>query len=190
MRIDRTSSDRTWTVSLRVPAWTAGATAWLVDPDGTRRTVPPGRTEVTRGFRPGDEIRLELPLRPRWIRADPRVDAVRGTVAVQRGPLVYCAESVDLPDGHDVDAIRVDPSTPPEDGTDGTVVAAGQIAAYDAQNAETWPYRPLDTNSGAPSADRAGITLVPYHSWANRGPSTMRVWLPTVEPFEVIAPHP
>ncbi|MFH9551870.1 glycoside hydrolase family 127 protein [Streptomyces sp. NPDC017435] len=188
VRIDRSSSDRPWTVSLRVPAWTAGATAWLVDPDGTRRTVPPGMTEVTRRFRPGDEIGLELPVRPRWIRADPRVDAVRGTVAVQRGPLVYCAESVDLPDGHDVDVIRVDPAAPPEDGTDGTVVTAGQITVYDGQRDETWPYRPLDATAAAPSADRTEIVLVPYHSWANRGTSTVRVWLPVVEPHRAAPP--
>ncbi|MHA5053301.1 hypothetical protein [Streptomyces sp. SD15] len=145
-------------------------------------------TEVTRGFRPGDEIRLELPVRPRRIRADPRVDAVRGTVAVQRGPLVYCAESVDLPDGHEVDVIRVDLSVAPEDGPDGTVVTAGQITAYDVQRDETWPYRPLDRAAVPPSADRTGIDLVPYHSWANRGPSTVRVWLPAVDPDEYAGP--
>ncbi|MFI8893460.1 glycoside hydrolase family 127 protein [Streptomyces paradoxus] len=182
VRIDRSPVDRPWTVSLRVPAWTAGATAHLLDPDGTRRPVIPGTAEVTRAFRPGDEIRLELPVRPRWITADPRVDAVRGTVAVQRGPLVYCAESVDLPDGHDVDAIRVDPSAPPEDGPDGTVVTAGHLTAYDGQRDGAWPYRPLGTAPATASADRTGIVLVPYHSWANRGPSTMRVWLPAGEP--------
>jgi uncharacterized protein len=188
VRIDRSSADRPWTVSLRVPAWTAGATAWLVDPDGNRRTVTPGMTEVTRGFRSGDEIRLELPVRPRWIRADPRVDAVRGAVAVERGPLVYCAESVDLPDGHDVDVVRVDPSAPPEDGKDGTVVTAGRISAHDVQRDETWPYRPLDATAATPPADRTAIVLVPYHSWANRGPSTMRVWLPAVEPDRATPP--
>lgn len=186
VRIDRSSSGRPWTVSLRVPAWTEGATAWLVDPDGARRAVPPGMAEVTRRFRPGDEIRLELPVRPRWIRADPRVDAVRGTVAVQRGPLVYCAESVDLPGGHDVEVIRVDPAASPEDGPDGTVVTPGQITAYDVQRDGTWPYRPLDAAADEPSTDRAEIVLVPYHSWANRGPSTVRVWLPVVEPHRAI----
>ncbi|GHH11227.1 hypothetical protein GCM10018780_48580 [Streptomyces lanatus] len=190
VRVDRSSSDGPWTVSLRVPAWTAGATAWLVDPDGTRRTVAPGTAEVTRAFRAGDEIRLELPVRPCWIRADPRVDAVRGTVAVQRGPLVYCAESVDLPDGHEVDVIRVDPSAAPEDGPDGTVVAAGQITAYDTRREATWPYRPLDATAVPPPADRTGIVLVPYHSWANRGPSTVRVWLPAMEPDSTAPPPP
>uniref|UniRef100_UPI002617B772 glycoside hydrolase family 127 protein n=1 Tax=Streptomyces luteogriseus TaxID=68233 RepID=UPI002617B772 len=107
VRVGR-SPDHPWTLSLRVPSWTRGATAWLVDPDGVRRPAAPGTAEVTRVFRPGDEIRLELPVTPRWIGADPRVDAVRGTLAVQRGPLVYCAESVDLPGGRDVDVVRVD----------------------------------------------------------------------------------
>jgi DUF1680 family protein len=183
VRIDR-SPDRPWTLSLRVPAWTVGATAWLADPDGARRAVAPGTAEVTRTFRPGDEIRLELPVAPRWISADPRIDAVRGTAAVQRGPLVYCAESVDLPGGHEVDAIRVDPSTEPVDGPDGnggTVVVAGELATHAEEGDAAWPYQPL-ARPPAATADRTGIVLVPYHSWANRGPSTMRVWLPTAEP--------
>ncbi|GGT83472.1 glycoside hydrolase family 127 protein [Streptomyces coeruleorubidus] len=179
VRISR-SPARPWTLSLRVPAWAAGATARLVDPDGQRRTVAPGTARLTRVFRPGDEIRLELPVAPHWIGSDPRIDATRGTVAVQRGPLVYCAESTDLPDGHDVGALRVDPSAEPEDGPDGTVVAPGELAAPADPHDTAWPYSPLD-RATEPAADRTGITLVPYHSWANRGPSTMRVWLPTTQ---------
>ncbi|MFF3333853.1 glycoside hydrolase family 127 protein [Streptomyces sp. NPDC002888] len=180
VRIGR-SPDHPWTLSLRVPSWTQGATAWLVDPDGVHRAVEPGTAEVTRVFRPGDEIRLELPVAPRWTGADPRVDAVRGTLAVQRGPLVYCAESVDLPDGREVDAVRVDPSAEPQDGPDDTVVVPGELAAPEPAPDAAWPYRPLD-DASAPAAERTGIVLVPYHSWANRGPSTMRVWLPTTTP--------
>ncbi|UUU36796.1 glycoside hydrolase family 127 protein [Streptomyces sp. CA-210063] len=181
VRIGR-SPAHPWTLSLRVPAWTRGTTAWLADPDGVRRAVAPGTAEVTRVFRPGDEIRLDLPMAPRWIGADPRVDAVRGTVAVQRGPLVYCAESVDLPGGREVDAVRVDPSAEPEDGPDDTVVAPGELAVPGQPDGAAWPYRPLAEASASAAEGTAGIVLVPYHSWANRGPSTMRVWLPTTEP--------
>jgi DUF1680 family protein len=141
--------------------------------------APPGPATLTRLFLPGDEIRLELPVAPRWITADPRVDAVRGTVAVLRGPRVYCAESVDLPGGRDVDTVRVDPSDEPQAGPDDTVVAAGELAAPGDPHDTPWPYRPLGDVTGPP-ATREGIVLVPYHSWANRGPSTMRVWLPKV----------
>ncbi|MEU1517443.1 beta-L-arabinofuranosidase domain-containing protein [Streptomyces sp. NPDC005811] len=177
VRIER-SPGHPWTLSLRVPAWADGETARLVGPDGASRAVAPGTATVTRTFRPGDEIRLELPVAPRWIAPDPRIDAVRGTVAVQRGPLVYCAESVDLPDGHEADAIRVDTSDAPRNGPDGTVVAPGELIAPPARS---WPYRPLD-RTPSPVAARTGIVLVPYHSWANRGPATMRVWLPTTDP--------
>ncbi|MGW1726403.1 glycoside hydrolase family 127 protein [Streptomyces sp. NPDC002306] len=179
VRIGR-SPHHPWTLSLRVPAWTEGTTAWLVDADGARRAVAPGTATVTRIFRPGDEIRLELPMAPRWIGPDPRIDAVRGTAAVQRGPLVYCAESVDLPGGHEADVVRVDPSAEPQDGPDNTVVAPGELAVPGQPGDAAWPYRPLD-RAAAPAAARAGIVLVPYHFWANRGPSTMRVWLPTAE---------
>ncbi|TLS44231.1 glycoside hydrolase family 127 protein [Streptomyces montanus] len=193
VRITR-STDRPWILSLRVPDWTAGATAWLVDPDGVRSPAAPGTAEVTRVFRAGDEVRLELPVSPRWIRADPRIDAVRGTLAVQRGPLVYCAESTDLPGGRDVDAVRVDPRTPPRDGPDdSTVTVAGELTEADEasepneQRATAWPYEPHSHPSPRPegrttAAGRTEIVLVPYRSWANRGPSTMRVWLPTTEP--------
>src|SRR5690606_4758256 len=126
---------------------------------------------------------LELDVAPRFLVPDERVDAVRGCVAVQRGPEVLCVESVDLPDGRDVADLRVDPSVPPRE-EDGRVVVRGLLV--DPPSAP-WPYAPLQ--DGAPGraaggADPAGpavdVPLVPYHEWAERGPSTMRVWLPTV----------
>ncbi|MDX3118221.1 glycoside hydrolase family 127 protein [Streptomyces scabiei] len=183
VRIDR-SPQHPWTLSLRVPHWTEGATAWLTGPDGARRAVAPGTADLTRVFRPGDEIRLDLPMAPRWIRPDPRIDSVRGTAAVQRGPLVYCAESVDLPDGHEIDVVRVDTSTEPEDGPDGTVVASGELVPQpDGPPTDAWPYRPLGEAAPAPAAEHTGIVLVPYHSWANRGPSTLSL-IPIPDPTQ------
>ncbi|MGW0705582.1 glycoside hydrolase family 127 protein [Streptomyces sp. NPDC002643] len=181
VRVDRTP-EHPWTLSLRVPEWATGATAWLITPDGTRRAVTPGTVEVTRRFRPGDELRLELPMAPRWLEPDPRIDAIRGTAAVQRGPLVYCAESVDLPTGHEVDAIRVDTTVEPQD-TPGTAAPGVVVAGALTQPTDTpWPYAPPTHPPTTEPTDRTThIALVPYHSWANRGPSTMRVWLPKTE---------
>ena len=161
-----------WTLSLRVPDWASGAA--VIDPDGVRRPVPSSMARITRVFRAGDEIRLQLPFTPRWLQPDPRIDALRGTVAVQRGPLVYCAESPDLPDGRDVDTVRVDQAAEPRYEA-GRIVVSGSFADH---RDTPWPYRPLDRRPPKAS-DRTEIALVPYHSWANRGPSTMRVWLPT-----------
>ncbi|NEE01813.1 glycoside hydrolase family 127 protein [Phytoactinopolyspora halotolerans] len=173
----RSASDtRPWTLSLRVPAW-ADDGAWLTMPDGQRRPVSPGMVDVNWAFSSGDEVRLELPVRPRWIEADPRVDAVRGTAAVERGPVVMCAESVDLPDDLDVDSVCVDPTVAPTEH-DGQVTVAGSLVDTERDD-DAWPYR--ESGSRPPAQGRpAEITLIPYHSWAERGPSTMRVWLPTI----------
>jgi DUF1680 family protein len=162
-----------WSLALRVPGWADGA--HLVTPDGQCRPVPPGMAVVPGTLRPGDEVRLELPVAPRWVHPDPRVDAVRGTIALERGPVVYCAESPDLPDGRDVDSVTVHPSVPPRDAASGRVVVAGALTG--APPGGWWPY----TSHGARAAagERTDLTLVPYWSWASRGPSTMRVWLPT-----------
>jgi DUF1680 family protein len=106
---------------------------------------------------------------------DPRIDAVRGCVAVERGPLVMCVESVDLPGGRHVDGVRVDPSVPPRDAGD-AVVVTGRLG--EPAN-RPWPYGGADDGPSAEPDVDADVPLVPYHTWANRGPSTMRVWLPT-----------
>jgi uncharacterized protein len=180
-----TNQARPWTLTLRVPAWAGSAE--LVEPDGKRQRVGVGTATVTRAFAVGDEVRLELPMTPRWVVADPRVDAVRGTRAVERGPVVMCVESVDLPDDLDVDAVRLDPSVPPADH-DGTVSVAGTLQR--SKDDRPWPFRDVAAEDEEPHGPALGdghersaieIPLVPYHSWARRGPSTMRVWMPVAE---------
>ncbi|NGN66001.1 glycoside hydrolase family 127 protein [Streptomyces sp. A7024] len=158
------------TLRLRVPAWADGA--WLEE-GGGRRPAAPGAVVVERRLRVGEELRLHLPLSPRHTWPDPRIDALRGCVAVERGPLVLCAESVDLPPGLTLDAIAVDTASPPTDRSGGTLIRAS--ATTDADHA--WPYdnRPAPRDTPAQSTE---VPLVPYHQWAERGPSAMRVWLP------------
>ena len=162
------AEDRERTLTLRVPAWAHGA--WVVDRTGSR-PVRPGPVTITRRFTAGEEICLDLPLRPRWTAADPRIDAIRGCVAVEVGPLVLCAESVDLdPAGADLDGLRVDTSVEPQaDAVKGWVAAPADAA---------WPYHGSGSEPGEPRTPRL-VPLVPYHRWARRGPTTMRVWLPT-----------
>ena len=62
---------------------------------------------VTRRWQVGDRLVLTLPVDPRLTIADPRVDAARGCVAIERGPLVYCVESADHP-GQRLDDLVLD----------------------------------------------------------------------------------
>jgi DUF1680 family protein len=159
---------RPWTLTLRVPAW--AGTATLTTSDGLL-SVGPGTVVVP--VQHGDVVVLDLPMAPRWTWPHPRIDAVRGSVAVERGPVVMCLESVDL--GGCVNDVRVDPSVPPQDDDGAVAVLAGTAAVP----APGWPY---DATPAAPSGPPLrAVPLVPYHSWGNRGPATMRVWLPVVE---------
>ncbi len=166
VRVTRTD-DQPWSITLRVPQWAAGAE--LVTTHG-RRQVPVGDIVVYRTFAVGEEIRLELPTRPRFTAPDPRIDATRGCVAVERGPLVYCAE---VPGDGDLDTLRVDDSAPPVDAGAGVETRA----RFDVPRPDGWPYGPPEPTDGH-AATTTPLTLVPYHRWARGGPSTMRVWLP------------
>ena len=127
----------------------------------------------------GDVIELHLPVAPRFTTADPRVDAVRGCVAIERGPEVMCLESTDLlavaGDVEDVSLVEIDESVPPRE-VDGRVVVRLRPKAEDGA-VSPWPYgSDADVESGgSPLVD---VPLIAYHDWANRGPSTMRVWIP------------
>jgi DUF1680 family protein len=155
-----------WTLSLRVPAWAAGASL-VVRPASGAPAAPvaasPGVARVERAFAAGDEVVLELPVAPRFTRPDSRVDAVRGCLVVERGPEVFALESVDLAgtklEASDFADLRVDPAVEPREAADGAVVVT--VA---------------DERTGA----QAEVPLVRYHDWAERGPSRMRVWVPVV----------
>ena len=164
------SPSEEWTLELRVPAWaTSGAT---LETEGQKTSVEPGTVSLTRAFDPGDVIVLDLPMAPTWVTPDRRIDALRGTVAVERGPLVYCLESVDL-QNQSVNDICVDTSVPLADSHSGGVDVSLLSLRHSAHG---WPYKTGDTR--LEKSGRRTATLFPYSTWGNRGPSTMRVWLP------------
>ncbi|HZW41546.1 MAG TPA: glycoside hydrolase family 127 protein, partial [Agromyces sp.] len=125
---------------------------------------------VERNFSAGDVIELRLPMEPRFSSAHPRIDAVRGQAAVERGPLVLALEDIDLPDGVDVEHVEIDPTFSPVDDIDGAIVGLRRRTASE----DEWPY----TATAAQLGELFTAKMRPYKDWANRGPSTMRVWLP------------
>jgi DUF1680 family protein len=159
-----------WVLTLRVPPWSSQARLTVA---GERRKAGPGLAVIERAFEVGDVTELELDMTPRWTWPDPRVDSVRGCVAVERGPLVLCVESIDLPGEQSVDTVRIDPGLDLE-VSDGAVKAGGSLLTFEDQ---PWP-----SSEPMPAGrSEVAIPLTPYHDWANRGPSTMRVWVPVLD---------
>lgn len=175
-----------WTLALRVPGWCSGAT---VEVDGVPVDVTPvdGYLRLTRDWSAPTRLVLRLPMPSRLLAAHPRVDAVRGCVALSRGPLVYCVEQADLPSGVVLEDAAVEAGAAVEIVEHGdedlipvSLTVAGQVADPDPESA------PLYQTYVSPSA-RAGtavrpvtVTAVPYFLWGNRESGPMRVWIPIV----------
>jgi uncharacterized protein len=157
-------------LAVRVPSWAVGATA-SVDAEPA-----PGDYLRVR-VHDGETIRLSLPMKPRLIRADDRIDAVRGCVAVARGPLIFCVEQADLPEGILVEQLRLDPSAEiTEEWVSDDVTPLRLHLSGLAKKDQPDLYAPYEA---PPAGDTpVSFTAIPYHSWANRGPGAMRVWLP------------
>lgn len=176
-----------WTLSLRIPAWAKGA--WLAV-GGQRVEVaalPGSYAELTRAWQPGDVVELHLPMEPRLTEPHPRVDAIRGSVCIERGPLVYCLEEADNAAGSGETAlldVRLPLDAPMQtawraDLLDGVNIVQAEGALADAEEWADALYRPA-------SADRLPLrplqlTAIPYYAWANRGAGAMRVWIPRAE---------
>jgi hypothetical protein len=127
-----------------------------------------GYITVDRVWRTGDSITIEFPMDARKVVADTRVKDNRGRVAIERGPIVYCAEWPDCEGGGALDLLldaraELVPATEPSLG--GGVTVLNTVA------------RRLTK----PRGDATPLRLVPYYLWANRGPGQMSVWLSTRE---------
>jgi len=176
---------RSWTLKVRVPGWARGEPVpgglyryasggppeepWLVAVNGepVAGALDKGYAVVTRVWKPGDVVAVSFPMPVRRVLANDAVTADVGRVAIERGPLVYCAE---WPDNNGrVHNIVVEDSArtfvePQPDLLNGTTVILADATAYRRQNGQT-------------VAARGRVTLIPYYAWANRGKGEMTVWL-------------
>ena len=184
--VDEAPADVPWTLSLRIPQWCDRFTVQHGDQtdDETSAPMEDGWLRLTRTWTPGEHVVLELDLEPRLTRADPRVDAVRGCVAIERGPLVYCLEQVDHPGGG-LDDVVIDTSRPlaakhRPDLLGGVTTILGSGYRQTIASQGWWPY-PAGSGIEAGDQDSNGrieLVAIPYFAWANRQDGAMRVWLP------------
>jgi hypothetical protein len=171
-----------WQLRLRVPDWSPNAAIALNGQPVDRPRLESGYVVLERVWQPGDVVELTLAMEPYLVEAHPRVDAVRGSVAIQRGPLVYCLEAIDQP-GIDLMDVQLDESAPlqavwRDDLLPGGVMVV-QTAGHVPESGD-WHgrlYRRL-SDAGHPAHNSVALIAIPYHAWANRGANAMRVWIP------------
>ena len=160
--------DEGFGIALRVPAWSART---RVSVDNEDRDPGPGYHQLRRRWQPGDEITLHLDLTPRWTHPDRRVDAVRGCAAIERGPLVYCFEQADQPDGIQLEDLAVRPDAMLGERP-ATLPGIGQTIEVTVDGVHLPPPPRVTPRT------LATAIAIPYFQWDNRDGRAMRVWIP------------
>jgi len=203
---------RAFTLHIRIPGWARGepvptdlyryedrggaGIALRVNGKAVPLDLDKGFARLRRAWKKGDRVELVLPMEPRRVVAHPAVADDAGFVAVERGPLVYCAEAADnggralgivLPHGAvfaaenhpallggivvlTADALEADPAG---------IMRVGEAAGKDAAADDEEEAPPASRRALVPGAALRPhpLVLVPYYAWAHRGPGEMSVWL-------------
>ncbi len=160
LTVERTAAEP-WTLSLRRPGWCAVATV-VCNGSSVEPPLVDGYWQLERTWQVGDRVELTLEMPVRLTRAHPRVEACAGQVAVERGPIVYCFEQCDHPDGAVLD-VTLDGDAPLEarwepDLLQGVTVVAGRgtVSAADGPlYAPTPPTAPSNLPGAAPPSASA-----------------------------------
>jgi DUF1680 family protein len=164
---------------LRVPGWCVGAKLSVNGKAQNVALMPGTYAEISRSWQAGDQVELLLPMPTQLVEANPLVEETRNQVAVQRGPIVYCLETKDLPAGQKLSALSIPAGgrfAPKLTTIEGSPVMSltgkGQLAAEPQWNGQL--YRKLSAHK----TTTVPLTLVPYYAWGNRGHTDMQVWIP------------
>lgn len=168
-----------FSLKLRIPGWADEATIQVNGSASSAKIKPGSYAQLRRIWKAGDVVEIQFPMPVRLIEANPLVEETRNQVAIKRGPIVYCLESPDLPQGVRVQhvTIRSGAKLSAEHDADllnGVTVIEGQVVAKSSGDWDGKLYRTL----GDGPEREIKARFIPYYAWANRGQSEMSVWIP------------
>ena len=174
-----------WTMKVRVPGWVRGQVvpsnlyeytdgkrlgySISVNGEAVEGELVNGYFCIDRKWKKGDVVRVHFDMEARTVKANYKVEADRGRISVERGPIVYCAEWPD----NDFDVLSILMNREPEfelvERPD-LLYGLNQLVT----DAQTLNY----DDNGRLVAEDVKLTLIPYYAWCHRGSGSMAVWLP------------
>lgn len=140
-----------------------------VNGEAVTSALEQGYFTIERKWKKGDRVELQLDMEVRTVKANGKVEADRGRMAVERGPIVYCAEWPD--NSFNVLSLLMNQHPQFE-------VVERPDLLYGLNQIKT-PVQTLEYDEqGRLVVKDQELTLIPYYAWAHRGPGNMAVWLP------------
>jgi DUF1680 family protein len=142
-------------------------------------TISKGYATISRTWKKNDKVEVNLPMEVRRVVANENVKDDIGKVALQRGPLMYCAEWVDNNGKTSNIIIPANTTFTSEykpDLLNGVTILKAEVPAVVINNNESI------------ATVKQSFTAIPYYSWANRGKGEMMVWFPVqVKDIDLLA---
>ena len=185
LTVDKNSAG-TFAMKIRIPGWVRNQVVpsdLYTYSDGKRPSysvkvngeevssaLEQGYFTIERKWKKGDRVELQLDMEVRTVKANGKVEADRGRVAVERGPIVYCAEWPD--NGFNVLSLLMNQHPQFE-------VVEKPDLLYGLNQIKTSVQTLEYDEQGRLLAKDRQLTLIPYYAWAHRGPGNMAVWLPS-----------
>lgn len=163
---------------LRIPGWCKGAIVKHNGKPVNLKLAAEQYFEINSKWSNGDVIELEMPMEVRFLESNPLVEETRNQVTLMRGPLVYCLESLDLPENVKIEDILIPLSAefkPVRTIIEGSpiIMLEGNVLIQKSTDWSNTLYREMSSGT-----EPVKIRLVPYYAWNNRGHAEMSVWLP------------
>ena len=175
-----------FTLCLRIPGWEQGRPVpsglyayedskpadWSVRLNGKKikAGLQQGFFPISRKWKAGDVVELDLPMPVRRVRANENVAALRSQVALERGPIVYCLEGVDNPK-------NVLNTALPESAKITAKMRADLLGGVTVLNISG-----AELLAGSGKTEATNFTAIPYYAWNNRGNAPMEVWMKSATP--------
>ena len=185
LTIDKNAAG-TFAMKIRIPGWVRNQVVpsdlytysdgkrpgYSVKVNGEEATsaLEQGYFTIERKWKKGDRIELQLDMEVRTVKANGKVEADRGRVAVECGPIVYCAEWPD----NDFNVLSLLMNQHPQ-----FEVVEKPDLLYGLNQIKTSVQTLEYDEQGRLLAKDRQLTLIPYYAWAHRGPGNMAVWLPS-----------
>lgn len=162
-------------LNLRIPDWCNNFKVGINEESHNANAVSNGYLSIDREWQANDTVELNLDMPVERIYAHPYVRDNLGRSALRRGPLVYCFEDIDNPNGAFETLSLVDDASVEtlfnNELLGGITLLRGTGTVFDASDWENNLYLPK------PSLKRMDVTAIPYYAWCNREAGQMAVWV-------------
>lgn len=171
--------DSAFDIQIRIPKWAVGSTIKVNGELVDTEVVPGTFATLNRNWKAGDTIVLDMPMEISLIEGHNRIEEVRNQVAVKRGPIVYCIETPDLPEGTSILDVYINGDAGFEavhrnDFLEGVTTIHTELLLREDKKDQM--YQAI----AKPTWKSFKTQLVPYFAWSNRGQAEMTVFMPIV----------